>query len=184
MIGPHGGILNLPETNIAFLTLSKQNWIRRFGTFYKSRARRHPQRPILHSKIRGRSHSNLLPQSSVLGGQSRSSGCPLARDCANDLESCASIRFASLPAPAVHCRRWCHAQEYCSLLASHHRLQTYQHLFSALASQIYYLGRSVLVAHAQLLLLGHRSDRCLSLRGTWRMRAAVYRKLSGFRYTA
>ena len=29
---PHGGILTLPETDVAFLTLSKRNWIRRFGT--------------------------------------------------------------------------------------------------------------------------------------------------------
>ena len=29
---PHGGILNLPETDVAFLTLSRRNWIRRFGT--------------------------------------------------------------------------------------------------------------------------------------------------------
>ena len=29
---PHGGMLMLPETDVAFLTLAKDNWIRRFGS--------------------------------------------------------------------------------------------------------------------------------------------------------
>ena len=86
----------------------------------------HPQRSLLHSQIRGRHHSDLLPQSSLLGEQPGGSGRSMARDCSHDLEGSSRVRRSSLQTSLVYrrCRR--RPQEHCTVLAPHHRLSTHQ----------------------------------------------------------